>query len=500
VSDTPLRRLARTTAGYSLSTLAGPLFTLLLTPVYTRVLAVADYGAVDTLTMLGTALFLISTLGIAPALTALYYDPQRVGEQPRLVASALWAAALWATALGAIVVLAAEPLSRLALARSDLAGLTRLVGFGLPFAAISAVQATVLRLRFAVGRSNALALGTILASAAANVLFVLVLRWGAAGVITAMMATNIAGGVAALLLAPASLRARPRPDLMAAVVRGGLPLLPAGIASWALLYADRLFLVRAVSLEEIGVYAIGVKLAAILGVLIEPFKSAWGPLSLSIQQQPDAPATYARVLTYYCAAAFGLALGLSLFAHEVLLVFTTPAYAGAADYVWLLVLGPVASGALTTVSVGLFLAKRLGRIAWSAGAAALANTLLNLLLIPPLGALGAAIATALGYAASPLLAAALAQRAHPLPFRWSRVALVAAVYLALVGCGGLVGSRLEPLSLALRAALLLAYLPLLLLLGVLDVAALRAAWVWARQQLPARLRAQRRAGGEGGAP
>ena len=41
------------------STLAGPLFTLLLTPIYTRVLAVADYGTVDTLTMFGTVLFLL---------------------------------------------------------------------------------------------------------------------------------------------------------------------------------------------------------------------------------------------------------------------------------------------------------------------------------------------------------------------------------------------------------------------------------------------------------
>ncbi|MFO7170287.1 MAG: hypothetical protein DIU80_019855, partial [Chloroflexota bacterium] len=76
MSESPLRRLVRNTAGYSFSTLAGPLFTLLLTPVYTRLLTAADYGTVDTLTMLGTVLFLIGTLGIAPALTALYYAPE----------------------------------------------------------------------------------------------------------------------------------------------------------------------------------------------------------------------------------------------------------------------------------------------------------------------------------------------------------------------------------------------------------------------------------------
>jgi O-antigen/teichoic acid export membrane protein len=496
VSDTPLRRLARTTAGYSLSTLAGPLFTLLLTPVYTRVLAVADYGTVDTLTMLGMLLFLLGAPGITPALTALYYDPQRAADQGRLLASALWASALWAGALGLGVLLAAEPVGRLALGRDDVAHLVRMVAVGLPFGVISTIQATALRLRFAVRRSNALALGSLLVSVAANVLLVVVLRLGSAGVIGAMLATNIAGGLLGLLLGRESLRHAPRPDLMAAVARAGAPLLPAGLASWALLYSDRLFLVRAVSLEQIGVYAIAFKLAALLSILIEPFKSAWGPLSLAIRDQSAAPAEYARVLTYYCAVAFGLALGLSLFAHEVLLLVTTPAYLGASRYVWLLALAPVAGGLSAAVSVGLYLEQRLAPLAWASAAAAVANTLLNLLLIPPYGALGASIATALGAAAAPLVAAAFAQRAHPLPFRWGRAATTALLYLALVAAGGLVGSRVEPLSLGLRALLLLAYLPLLRLLGVLDADDLRAGWR-AAHRLPPLHWLARRAGRHG---
>jgi O-antigen/teichoic acid export membrane protein len=476
VSDSPLRRLARNTAGYSFSTLAGPLFTLLLTPVYTRLLTTGDYGTVDTLTMLGAVLFLFGALGIAPALTALFYAPEHNPEQPRLLASALWAAVVWSGALGGAAVLLAEPIARVALARDDVTDLVRVAAVGLPFGVISTVQATALRLRFAVLRGNLLALGTLLASVSANVLLVIVLRWGSAGVIAAMTTTNVVGALLGLALAPESLRARPRPDLMAAVVRSGMPLLPAGLAAWALLYADRLFLVRAVSLEQIGIYAIAVKLASLLAVLIEPFKSAWSPLSLSIGEQPEAPALYARVLSYFSAAAFGLALGVSLFAHEVLLIFTTPAYSDAASYVWMLALAPITSGIATVVSVGLYLTRRLAPIGWAAAAAAGANLLLNLLLIPRYGVAGAALATALGYAATPVVVAVFAQRARWLPFRWRDVLLTAAVYLGLVGAGGMVGSRLDLASLGLRAALLLAYLPLLRLLGVLDDAALRVAW------------------------
>jgi hypothetical protein len=48
-----LRQLARLMAGYSLALFVGPIFTILLTPLYTRVLSPADYAVLDTLTALG---------------------------------------------------------------------------------------------------------------------------------------------------------------------------------------------------------------------------------------------------------------------------------------------------------------------------------------------------------------------------------------------------------------------------------------------------------------
>jgi O-antigen/teichoic acid export membrane protein len=481
MSEPALRKLVRTGAGYGLSTLAGPLFTMLLTPVYTRVLAVADYGTVDTLTMLGVVLYMLGAVGMAPSLTALFYAPEHRHEQPQLLASALAAGAGWSALVTLFVIVFATPITRLTLARTDVAWLVQLIAVGLPFGVITTIQGTVLRLHFDVWRSNLLAFTTLLVSAVANVLLVLVLGWGAAGVIIATVAANIGGGIAGLVLAAHSLRARPRWDLAGAVLRGGAPLLPAGLATWALLYGDRLFLTRAVSLEAIGVYAIATKLAALLNLAIEPFKAAWGPLALDIREQADAAGDYARVLTLYSIGAFGLALALSLFAHEILLLVTTPAYTGGADYVWLLVFAPLAGGLTAVVGVGLYLAQRLAPLAWAGIVAALANTALNVLLIPRYGVLGAAVATTFGALVAPLTVAVFAQRTHPLTFRWHVVLSTAVVYLGLVGAGGAVGSRVDPLSLGVRGLLLLAYLPLLRLLGVLDGPTMREAWQLIRQ-------------------
>jgi O-antigen/teichoic acid export membrane protein len=411
-------------------------------------------------------------LGLTSALPVLYYDPQRREQQRRVVASALWVAAIWSTALGVCIFLGAAPLTRLAvgqLMRDDMPNLVRLMAIGLPFGVIYSIQTTVLRMQFAVWRANLLALLYILATAATNVLFVVLLGWGVMGVISAGVLTNVIIGLAGLAIAPASLAVLPGAALIRLLVRTSLPLVPASLAIWVLTYGDRLFLPRSVAYQQIGLYDIANKLASALALLVEPFKSAWGPFALSIQQDPNAPRTYSKVLTYYCLVGLGVGLALSLFAHEALLILTTPQFIDAERYIWLLALTSLSSGFALIVTIGLLIEKRLAQAAWIVTAAAALNTLLNFLLIAPWGVLGAASATAIAYLASALLTAIRAQRVHPFPYEWRKVSIILAVYLALASSGLAIGSQVELLSIASRLGLLLAYPLVLWLLGVFDL-------------------------------
>jgi O-antigen/teichoic acid export membrane protein len=466
------RQLIRTTLGYSLNTLVGPIFTLLLTPLYTRVLGVDNYGVVGVLTPLGVLVFLLGLLGLTSALPVLYYDPHWREQQRRIVASTLWVAALWSVALSVCVFLGAAPLTRVAvgqLMRDDMPGLVRLMAIGLPFGVIYSIQTTVLRLHFAVWRANLLALLYILATAGTNLVFVVLLGWGVMGVISAGVLTNVIMGLAGLAVAPASLAVLPSAALMRLLVRTSVPLVPASLAVWVLTYGDRLFLPRSVAYQQIGLYDIANKLASALSLLVEPFKSAWGPFALSIQQDANAPRTYGKVLTYYCIVGLGLGLALSLFAHEALLIVTTPQFVDAERYIWLLALTSLSSGFSSIVMIGLLIEKKLAQAAWMVTSAAALNTLLNFLLIPPLGVLGAAAATALAYLASSLMTAIRAQRVHPLPYEWRKVGIILAAYLALAGGGLALGSRVDMSSIASRLGLLLAYPLLLWLLGVFEL-------------------------------
>jgi O-antigen/teichoic acid export membrane protein len=94
------------------------------------------------------------------------------------------------------------------------------------------------------------------------------------------------------------------------------------------------------------------------------------------------------------------------------------------------------------------------------GAAAVLNVALNLILIPPYGMLGAAIATVAAYSLMFVGMTLNAQHVYRVPYQWRRVVTAVGVAVALT----LVG-KWRDVSLALALALVAAYPLVLLALG-----------------------------------
>jgi O-antigen/teichoic acid export membrane protein len=92
------------------------------------------------------------------------------------------------------------------------------------------------------------------------------------------------------------------------------------------------------------------------------------------------------------------------------------------------------------------------------GIAAAINIVLNVVLIPRYGMIGAAIATLVAYVVLFVGMWVRARRVYPVPYQWRRVLTLAAVAVALTAVGTAVGSL--PLAIALAVAYPFALLPL----------------------------------------
>jgi O-antigen/teichoic acid export membrane protein len=194
-------------------------------------------------------------------------------------------------------------------------------------------------------------------------------------------------------------------------------------------------------------------------LLLTAFRMAWPAFAYSIEDDGEAKRTYAFVLTYLVVVASWLALALGLLAPWLVRLLATPEFYGGQRVVAPLAFGGMAYAAYIVMAIGVGRAKRT-QFNWViTGIAAVVNVALNLILIPPYGIMGAAVATVAAYGVMFVAMTWYAQRVFPVPYQWRRVLTAAGAAVALLLIGKQVG------GLAAAIGLTLAYPLTLLLLG-----------------------------------
>jgi O-antigen/teichoic acid export membrane protein len=249
-------------------------------------------------------------------------------------------------------------------------------------------------------------------------------------------------------------------ELLRAMNRFGMPLVPAALALWAINFIDRLFIGQFKGQAEVGVYSMAVRVASVIVFLMTAFQLAWPAFAYSIRDDDTARRTYAFVLTYLLFVTCWLSLALGALAPWIVDLIATPNFARSAQAVPLLAFATAAYAGYSVLAIGIGRARKT-QFNWIvSGAAAIVNIALNILLIPPLGMMGAAIATIVAYIGLFVGMWLNSRRVYPVPYQWRRVLLVAGVAGALTGAAWAFD---VPFAVAL--ALVLAYPLVLLPLG-----------------------------------
>ena len=457
-----LRRLGRHSAIYGLGGLVSRVLAVFLLPLYTRYLDRDDIGAVGLVVALSAVAVTILRLGISSAFFRFYFDSADPAARRLVVRTCFWfTLGMGVIGLALGVALAGPTASALGLSDPNL---VRAGAVGLLAQMVYEQQTALFR---AEERSTAFVLASlanIAITIGATVLLVVAWGQGALGVIVGNFTGTLVVTAALLLVNREQLGLQLSRPLLREMNRFGMPLVPAALALIAVNFGDRFFLVHLSGLDEVGLYEIGVRIASAMVLLLTAFRTAWPAFAYSIADDAEAKRTYAYVLTYLVVVSSWVALGLGLLSPWLVRLLTTEDFYAGSRVVAPLAFGTVAYAAYIVMAIGVGRAKRT-QLNWAiTGAAALLNVALNLILIPPYGMMGAAIATVAAYTLMFVLMVGYAQRVFPTPYQWRRVATAAGAAVVLVVAGKLLDAGLALallLSLAYPVALGLAgfYLP-----------------------------------------
>jgi O-antigen/teichoic acid export membrane protein len=454
-----LKRLGKHSVIYGLGGLVSRILAVILLPLYTRYLSPSDYGKVETLIALTTVLGILLAMGITSAFFRFYFDSSEAEQRLLVVRTSFWFTMGMAT-IGLVIGLAFS--SEIALWLFGSRSTTELVAasfVGL-WAGMNWAQITSL---FRVEeRSVAYVSATvanILITVGATLVLVVGLDAGPLGVIVGTFTGTLAVYVVLLAYRREQLGLQFDRRLLREMNRFGLPLVPTAVFLWITNFSDRLFLVKLTDTREVGLYSVGVRIASAMVLLLTAFRTAWPAFAYSIDEEREARRTYAFVLTYLVVATTWVATGLTLLSPWIVQWLAAPAFASASRVVGPLSFAAVAFGGYIVVAIGVGRARRT-QFNWVVtGAAAAVNFALNLILIPPYGMMGAAIATVAAYATMFGGMAWRAQHIYPVPYQWRRVLTAGLAGVGLTVAGKLAGGGF-PVAFGLAVVYPLVLIPL----------------------------------------
>ena len=408
--------------------------TFLLLPLYTNVFSLEEYGIISLIfTFLGF-MNVILHYGLDASLLK-HYVPANNEERKLILSNIYVSFVITTTAIVTLLVLFRHQVSDLFFG-SDLPQISLLVAGILFFDVLWTIHTLLLRAEGKPVFFTLVNFFNVLSSLGLNLLLVLYFQMGIFGVLLSNLITS---GLIFIATLPIIINRISFSYLSLTrwkkLMNFGLPFLPAGIFSMTLELSDRYILRYLTDLETVGLYNAGYKLGMLLMLVVMGFNMAWQPFFLKKEKSEK---DYIAQITTLITAALGLLWILLIIWVEDIVRFQIAGFSFFGSQYWsstqivpIIALAYIFHAAYLLQIPGVYLMEKSSWVAWIRGLGAITNIVLNFLLIPSLGIIGAATATCLSFILMAVFIFMVNRKIFPIKYEWKKILIITTVAISI---------------------------------------------------------------------
>lgn len=385
---------------YGVSGAASRLAALILVPIYTRTLSIETYGLLEVLLAVHTLTVLIAGLQSESAVARDYFE----AEKEARVHGLTWGAVLISVSGAGILLVGVALAAALDMLPADILPFLPLIALMILPAQLLGIQLVVLRFSGSPMSFAFISFLDLALSAIFSVILIVGMGMGVAGALLGLLA----GKTICVALAWPRTFGRPRElrstgAFIKPMLAYSLPVLGPVLLNWIQTHGSRILLAVFLSLSDVAVAGIAMKVGALYGLLVYSFRLVWEPYAFKgLAEVENNSDFYNRILHVYALAMF-VAGGLVTVASPLLvLVLAPPSYAVAAGMAGLFIMGQFWVGMISILAIGIHGARVTPRLLQVYGAGAVLNVILLAVLSGYIGAsaagfsfLGSSIVSAL---------------------------------------------------------------------------------------------------------
>ena len=384
------KRLLSNTAILGAGTFLSKVLVLLLMPFYTAILSTSEFGTADLVSQTANLLIPLASVGICDGIFR--FTLEASVDKKRVFSTGM------AILLGgSLLMLLLSPLLRLAGAISSYSVLIAcyVIGANLHSAAANYVRA--------LGRTPLFAIQGILNTALTiglNILFLVGFDMGSTGYVLSVVVADFTVTLILFLVAglwrDLSLRAVGA-DTAREMLRFSLPYIPTTMMWLITSVSDRYIVSAYCGTAENGLYAAAYKLPTLLSLVSGVFVEAWHFSTVKDAEEEERSDFFGTVYASFMGVMFMGASVLIVGAKIFTRILLSESYFASWEFVPVLVIATTFSTLVSFLGSVYFLEKKSVMSMLTAMAGAVVNVILNFMMIPRHGAMGAAVATLISY-------------------------------------------------------------------------------------------------------
>lgn len=415
-----LKLFFKDSAIYAIPSIISRGMSLFLVPLYTRVLSPSDYGSLDLLMVFAGIVNLTIALEVSQGL-ARFYTEEKILERKNLYASsAFWFTIFVYLIFSIIAIFYSNSLSYLVLGKE---GLTSVFEIGIVYISINGIFYLIqnqFRWELKSKEYAIVSLVTSIVTAIVSIWFAYYLKYGLIGLLLGMLSGSLVATIFGIIWLRKSFQFRFQFRYLKEMLAFSSPLVLSGMAVWLSQYIDRIMIKHYLSIEQVGLFGVGYRIASIVGLVMIGFQGALTPLIYNNYTKDDTPEQIAKIFRLFIAVALTFFLMLTLFSIDLLKIFTTFNYYNAKSVVIFLVPALLFAN-MYIFAPGIGISKKSHYFIWINIIGATINFLLNIFLIPFFGIMGAGIATLIGYLIVFIMHMTISQKLYFVPHKWKPI-------------------------------------------------------------------------------
>jgi len=437
-----LKKLASQTAVYGLSSILGRLLNYLLVPLHTYFFLPDQFGIISELYAYVAFFVVLLMLGME---TTFFRFVNKSDDKEKTFNQALSLVLIINTFFLTIVLIFAQNIADF-LAFPNHKDYIIWFAFILVFDAISSLFMAKLRFHNKPKRFALIQLSSIGVNIVLNLFFLFVLlddhlEFGIGFIFLANLFSSLAKPIL-LIKEISTFRFILDKVLAKAMLIFAFPLLIASFAGIINETFDRILIKRLLMGEgleyaqtQVGIYSANYKLSILITLVIQAFRYAAEPFFFAQEKNKDKDKIYSKVMTYFVIVVSFIFLSISLNLEIFKWFIPNDKYWEGLKIVPILLLANVFLGIYYNQSIWYKLANKTKFGAIIAIVGAILTLLLNYLLIPIMGYMGAAWTTLFTYATMTFLSHFLGQKHYPIKYNLRKVGLFlgSAIVLVLIG-------------------------------------------------------------------